>query len=222
MPHKRINRLALFILASAMCVVFMGTGGEEAQSRSSVQIGGSCEDCELMYAGMPEDLRWETTLADVSEPGERLEISGTIFRSDGTTPARDVILYVYHTDARGYYSPSADQTDGRRHGHLRGWMKTNEEGRYKFRTVKPAAYPTRTEAAHIHPIVKEPDKNEYYIDDFLFDDDPLLSPSKRRRLENRGGSGVLTLRRDSRGVWIGERNIVLGRNIPGYASGSAK
>lgn len=222
MLHKRINRLTLFIIASAMCVLFTGIGGEDAQSRSPVQIGGSCEDCELMYAGMPKDLRWETTLADVSEPGERLEISGTIFRSNGTMPARDVIVYVYHTDARGYYSPSADQTEGRGHGHLRGWMKTNEQGRYRFRTIRPAAYPTRREAAHIHAIVKEPDKNEYYIDDFLFDDDPLLLPSKRRRLENRGGSGVLTLRRDARGVWMGERNIVLGRNIPGYASGSAK
>ncbi len=45
--------------------------------------------------------------------------------------------------------------------------------------LKPAAYPGRTDPAHIHITIKEPDKSEYYIDDFLFDDDPLLIEHER-------------------------------------------
>ena len=69
-----------------------------------------------------------------------------------------MILYVYQTDAKGLYSPAAGQTQGRRHGHLRGWMKTDRMGRYEFRTVRPASYPGRDVPAHIHPVVKEPEK----------------------------------------------------------------
>lgn len=202
--------------------LFLSTEYSRAQQKSSLQVGGPCEGCELIYAGMPAELQWETTIASASEPGQPLEISGTVLKSDGKTPAPGVILYVYHTDARGYYSPSPNQTHARIHGHLRGWMKTDARGRYKFRTIKPAPYPTRTDEAHIHPIVKEPDKNEYYIDSFVFDDDPLLTAAKRRKLQNRGGSGIVTLRKNSQGVWVGERNIVLGLNVPGYESDSLK
>ncbi len=46
--------------------------------------------------------------------------------------------------------------------------------------------------AHIHTSIKEPNiDNEYYIDEFVFDDDKLLTGAKRKALENRGGSGVL-------------------------------
>lgn len=179
-------------------------------------VEGGCDGCELIYAGMPKNLNRETTIAELSEPGERLEISGTIFKPDGKTPAPNIILYVYHTDARGFYSPLSNQTHARRHGHLRGWMKTNERGQYKFWTIKPAPYPHASVEAHIHPVIKEPDKNEYYIDSFVFDDDTLLSAEKRKRLKTRGGSGIITLTKNNDGVWVGHRDIVLGLNVPNY------
>lgn len=196
-----------------MTFVFMSACTLLAGEKSQL-VGGSCENCELMFDGMPKSLAWETTIADKSEPGEPLEVSGMIFRRDGKTPASDIILYVYHTDARGYYSPAANQTHARRHGHLRGWMKTDKSGRYKFRTIRPAAYPNRADAMHIHPVVKEPDKNEYSIDAYLFDDDTLLTPKERARLENRGDSGILTLTKNENRVWVGRRDIILGLNVP--------
>ncbi len=179
-------------------------------------VGGGCDGCDLMFAGMPAKMSWETAIASDAEPGERLEISGVILRRDGKTPASGVILYCYHTDARGYYSPAPNQTDARRHGHLRGWMMTDATGRYRFRTIKPAPYPERGIPAHIHPTVKEPDKNEYYIDEYRFDDDPLLSAEERARVENRGGSGIIRLTKNANGVFVGSRDIVLGLNIPNY------
>ncbi len=55
-------------------------------------------------------------------------ISGTIYRSDGKTLAPNIILYVYHTDANSYYSPSDTQTVGKRHGHFAGMDENEPEG----------------------------------------------------------------------------------------------
>ncbi len=180
-------------------------------------VGGGCDGCEAIYEGTPKSLNWETAISDAKEPGEPLEISGTIYQSDGKTPAANVILYVYHTDAKGHYSPAPGATGlARRNGRLRGWMKTNERGQYKFRSVRPAPYPGRTDPAHIHPIVKEPDKNEYYMDEYVFDDDPLVTNAYRAKQENRGGSGIIKLTKNQNGIWVGRRDIVLGQNIPNY------
>ena len=65
-------------------------------------------------------------------------------------------------------------------------------------------------------MVKEPDRNEYYVDEFVFDDDPLLTGEERSKLEDRGGSGVMKVAEDEEGVATGRRDIVLGRNIPHY------
>lgn len=178
-------------------------------------VGGGCDGCELMFAGMPQTLSWQTTIAAANEAGEPLEISGTIFRADGKTPAPGVILYVYHTDAAGEYAAAPGQKLARLHGHLRGWMKTDAQGRYRFRTIRPGAYPGRTDPAHIHPVIKETDKNEYYIDEYRFADDQRLTPQERAREEKRGGSGIIQLTKQN-GVWQGRRDIVLGLNIPNY------
>ena len=165
---------------------------------------------------MPRDLSWRTAIASPSEPGERLEITGVVYRPDGTTPAPDVVLYLYHTGINGYYSPAPDDSSRNRHGHLRGWLKTNERGEYAFTSIRPAPYPRGIDPAHIHMYVKEPARDPYYIDDYYFADDTLVTSGVRERLEGRGGSGIVKLTRGSDGVWRGMRDIILGRNIPDY------
>lgn len=180
-------------------------------------VGGPCEGCEAIFEGMPQQLDWESRIAPVGEPGEPLEVSGVIYKRDARTPAPGVILYLYHTDARGIYVPATDMTGyARRHGRLRGWARTNAKGEYKFHTIKPASYPNQTIPSHIHPIIKEPDKNEYWIDEYVFDDDPLLTQQERARRRNYGGPGIVRLKR-SGGVWLARRDIVLGLNVPNYS-----
>jgi len=158
-----------------------------------------------------------------SEKGERLQISGRVYKADGRTPAPGVILYVYHTDAQGYYSAAegnrsrvSNPSCAIRHGRLRGWMKTDSQGRYLFHTIRPAAYPGRDEPAHIHIFVKEPHLNEYYLSDYLFSDDPLLTERKRKQIRPYGGSGILSLSGQAGGPWIGKRDIILGLHIANY------
>ncbi len=200
---------------SFMWLSLLGSAAFAQQTKKLV--GGGCEGCEGIFEAMPAQLSWETTIHKAGEPGELLEISGTIYKADGKTPAPNVILYVYHTNAKGIYEPSPGATGWmKRHGHLRGWMKTNERGQYKFHTIRPAAYPNRRDPQHIHPTIKEPDKNEYYIDEYRFEDDPLLTKEQHAREEKRGGSGIIKLSRNSKGIWVGQRDIVLGKNIPNY------
>ena len=200
------------ILVGLIALQMTGTGC--AQDAKKV-VGGGCDGCELMFEGMPRELSWRTTVAGEQEPGTALVVRGVIYQKDGKTPASDVILYVYQTDATGRYTPAGGQVHGKRHGRLRGWMKTGADGRYEFRTIRPAAYPGQAIPAHIHPVVKEPGKNEYYLDEFVFDDDRLLTKEKRAKLEDRGGSGVKKVT-EEKGVATGRRDIVLGRNIPDY------
>jgi protocatechuate 3,4-dioxygenase beta subunit len=128
-----------------------------------------------------------------------------------------VIVYYYHTDAEGLYSPGpGDHPQARRHGHLRGWIKTDENGQYAIYTIKPASYPNSTIESHIHLIIKEPDLDlPYWIDDLVFTDDPFLTPAMRQRRENRGGSGILETRLEN-GLLLARHDIILGLNVPGY------
>ncbi|MFT4016548.1 MAG: hypothetical protein QM668_06270 [Agriterribacter sp.] len=186
------------------------------------KIGGPCEGCEAIYeSSVPfEKLKAVDKLPDATWDGKKpLGINGVVYKADGKTPAANVIIYVYHTDETGHYPRKGDEKGwAKRHGYLRGWLRTNEKGEYKFVTLRPAAYPDGTEPAHIHVIIKEPGLNEYYIDEFLFDDDPILTEEKRKKLENRGGSGIIKLV-DVGNMYKATRNIYLGKNIPGYHEG---
>lgn len=177
------------------------------------KVGGPCDGCDLMYENMPASMSWEASIKNDADPGEPMIIEGTIYKKDGKTPAPGVILYVYHTDAKGYYSnPGAK---GNRHGHLRGWIKTGADGKYKFTSIRPAPYPGDQIPAHIHPLVKEPGVTLYWIDEYLFDDDPLVTDKVKSGEQKRGGNGIIHLTKKD-GVWKGTRDIVLGMNIPNY------
>ena len=129
-----------------------------AATASRGAVADRCEGCELLYAGMPSDIGSIDTSEGWKEQGEKLLVRGTVYRPDGTTPAPGVIIYYYHTDRHGYYSPR-DGMDERAkpHGYLRGWVKSDADGRYAIYTLRPAPYPNENAPAHIHVFIKEPD-----------------------------------------------------------------
>tara|TARA_R110000782_G_scaffold102483_10_gene189588 strand:+ start:1999 stop:2661 length:663 start_codon:yes stop_codon:yes gene_type:complete len=176
-------------------------------------VGLPCEGCDTVFVGMPAAPGPETRVAAATEPGEALTIRGTV-RDAGGRAVSGIVVYVYHTDAEGLYP--RDEVHRTRHGRLRAWARTDELGRYTFHTVRPGSYPGTDEPQHVHMHVIEPGRCTYYIDDLLFDDDPLLTPARRAALTGRAGSGVAVPTRDDRGVWQAGRDIMLGRNIPGY------
>ena len=166
---------------------------------------------------MPANINPGDTSAGWEEKGQKLLISGTVYKLDGKTPAPDVVIYYWQADNNGYYAPKDGMDDAaKRHGHIRGWVKSDENGKYAIYTIRPAPYPNADIPAHIHTSIKEPNiDNEYYLDEFVFDDDKLLTGNKRKALENRGGSGILRVL-ISGDLQIAEHDIILGLNIPDY------
>ncbi len=69
-------------------------------------VGGGCDGCELMFVGIPKNIKSLDTSAGWLETGQKLLITGTVYKLDGKTPASNVVIYYWQTDNNGYYSPS--------------------------------------------------------------------------------------------------------------------
>jgi protocatechuate 3,4-dioxygenase beta subunit len=95
-------------------------------------------------------------------------------------------------------------------------MRTGSDGRYEFRTIKPAAYPLRTEPAHIHLTMSAANHPEY-SGTIWFADDPLITPTLRASnaaiaaTRTMRPAVILTLVRDASGVLRGTHDIRLER-----------
>ena len=171
-----------------------------------------CEGCDGVMERPHANLPAHARMTPDGEPGEPMRIDGIVYHNDGASAAADVVIYAYQTDAGGLYSRGTPETEwSRRHGLLRGWVKTGLDGRYAFDTIKPAPYPNDTIPAHIHLTVLEPGRAPYYIDDIVFDGEFGVTGEYRSRMEYRGGDGVIGLLRDGP-VWVARRDILLERH----------
>lgn len=220
----QLNHIFLIILFSSILTSCNGQPPQERNSTLQHQtVGGAFENRELIYFAIPENINSTDTSPGWNQSGQKILLSGIVYLNDGKTPAPKVLLYYYHTNTEGRYLhvPEVNRSMppnalGQTHGYIRGWVKTDSKGKYSIYTVRPGSYPNYEEPAHIHVTVKEPNGiNEYYIDDFLFDDDKFLIAAKRMNLENRCGSGIVSLT-DNEDLFVGGRNIILGLNIPDY------
>ncbi|MCW8810623.1 MAG: hypothetical protein OQJ93_08700 [Ignavibacteriaceae bacterium] len=180
-------------------------------------VGGPCEGCEAIFEFGNRILSNVDTLPDFNIDGPRLKITGTIYKPDGKTPAKDVIVYIYHTNQDGIYETKGDETGwGKRHGYIRGWIKTDKDGKFTFYTLKPGTYPNRSEPAHIHITILEPNGKYYWLGSYHFEGDPLLTEKEiNPELPRGGSSGLLSLQKEE-DIWVGKRDIILGKNVPEY------
>lgn len=130
------------------------------------------------------------SLCSDNEPGERMVIGGTVYEADEVTPAKGAIVYMYQTDARGVYS-NEEENSGR--PTLRGYLRTDSDGRYEIHSIKPGHYPHVNAAAHLHVHVWSPDQPEYE-DLFQFYDDRLICDADRAKADAEpGGFGLIKL-----------------------------
>ena len=173
----------------------------------------ACEGCEAVAERESGTLDWTAIVAAPEEKGERLVLEGVVYASDGRTPQPGVIVYLHQTNADGLYAGGTGESEwSRRHGRLRGWVRTGANGRYRFETIKPAPYPSMTMPAHIHLYIGEDGKRPYYIDDVVFDEEFGVDATYRAKQELRGGSGIVKLGRTKGGERVARRDIVLERH----------
>lgn len=118
----------------AACKRTQTTGESLTDSAKTVAAQEKLPDCDWCGADeAQENISWQATLAQKDEPGTWITVKGQIFHPDKKTPAKDIVLYLYHTNAKGIYEKKGNETgNGKRHGYLRGWLKSDESGRYEF------------------------------------------------------------------------------------------
>ena len=204
-----IALLTLFLLSCGQST----TPHLDSQEKVSQQAD-TCDnpdaDISCSFVNMPTSLSGTMTIAGENEPGEKLIISGIIYKADGKSPYPNVIIYAYHTDSKGYYSKNGTETGAQKwHGHLHGWCKTGSNGAYSIHTIRPARYPDNSMPAHIHAAIKKDDGKMYWITDYVFKDDSLVNEKYLSSLRNIGGTGIVDITRDAGNTWVGKRDIVL-------------
>ena len=144
----------------------------------------------------------DLTTQHAGEPlGERIIVTGRVLDSDGR-PVPDTLIEIWQANAAGRYRHSVDTTRPRwtRTSPGSAAAMTDSEGRYRFVTIKPGAYPWRNHPnawrpAHIHfslfgrAFTQRLVTQMYFPGDPLFPLDPIFNsipdPKARQRLISR-------------------------------------
>ncbi|MGC6430851.1 MAG: hypothetical protein ACON5F_07405 [Jejuia sp.] len=159
------------------------------------------------YGYSENSLKNTDTIPGFDSQEEKLKIIGTIYKSDGVTPASNVILYICQSDEYGDYHPK--KVNGKRVLKHQGWIKTDANGNYTFYTFVPGTYWPSRRIQQIHAVVQTSNEAEAYaINHFVFDSDPLLRRSCKKKIADRGLNNVLKLEKKDN-LLIGKRDIVL-------------
>lgn len=83
------------------------------------------------------DKSWGGTLSDIPEDATPLVVSGRVLDADGR-PIAGAALDVWQTDGEGFYD--IQHEDGPEMDY-RAVFRTDDQGRYCFKTVRPVSYP---------------------------------------------------------------------------------
>ena len=112
--------------------------------------------------------------------GERIIVHGRVMDEDGR-PIPDTLIEVWQANSSGRYIHVVDQHPAPLDPNFSGGGRcvTDREGRYKFVTIKPGAYPWRNHPnawrpAHIHMSLFGPTFLTRLITQMYFPGDPLI------------------------------------------------
>ena len=151
------------------------------------------------------------SVPDFRTKENQLKLTGTIFHADGVTPAKDVVLYIYQPNENGDYE-MIEENDVRRVHHSAS-IKTDADGKYTFYTFIPGTIHRSGNLRHIHPVVKVLDAIEYDMNNFYFDNDPLLTKFRRKRLIKKGREKSILILEQKEGLFMATRDIILGQDM---------
>ena len=182
-------------------VVAMGMAGVAAPF-----IFSRLADAQDPPPAEPPDTTSTATIVPDDEPSESLVVSGRVFAPDGQHTVAGVVVYAYNTDKDGYYSP-----DGKvGHPRLKGYMKTDAEGRFELRTIRPGRYPDMHIPAHVHFNLWGAGYPAQWTEELRFEGDSYLTEAMKSESEAQGKFATIrTVTRDKDGVYHCEINLRL-------------
>jgi protocatechuate 3,4-dioxygenase beta subunit len=129
---------------------------------------------------LPNDM--DLTAEGDSDPlGEKIVVTGRVLDEDGK-PVRNSLLEVWQCNAAGRYRHKKDQHDAPLDPNFNGWgkMLTDDDGRYRFVTIKPGPYPWGNHdkawrPAHIHFSLFGNVYAQRLVTQMYFPSDPLFA-----------------------------------------------
>ena len=127
------------------------------------------------------DLDHDLTRQHAGEPiGERIIVTGRVLDSDGR-PLRKTIVEVWQANAAGRYLDQDDQHPAPLDPNFTGAGRclTDNDGHYRFITIKPGAYPWKNHRnawrpAHIHFSLLGSEFRSRLVTQMYFPGDPLM------------------------------------------------
>ncbi|HEY3614636.1 MAG TPA: protocatechuate 3,4-dioxygenase subunit beta [Gaiellales bacterium] len=133
-------------------------------------------------AGDVSERDGDLTQQHEGEPlGERIIVSGRVLGADGR-PVRSALVEIWQANAAGRYRHHVDQHPAPLDPNFTGGGRvlTDDEGRYRFVTIKPGAYPWRNHdnawrPAHIHLSIFGRAFTERLVTQMYFPGDPLFA-----------------------------------------------
>lgn len=160
-----------------------------------------------IYDRAEDQLSNTDTIPDFRSKVNKLKLTGTVYQSDGVTPAKDVIIFIEQPDENGDFD--LRRSGDERYVFHRSWVKTDADGKYTFYTFVPGNDRRYNQMSQIFPIIKEKSKEEVQLASLLFDNDPLLTKRCRKRLTKKGGENRILTTTSKDGLLIAEKDIVL-------------
>jgi protocatechuate 3,4-dioxygenase beta subunit len=124
----------------------------------------------------------DLTRRHTGEPiGERIIVTGRVIDSGTGKPVRGALVEIWQANACGRYAHAGDQHPAPLDPNFTGAGRcvTDDEGRYRFTTIKPGAYPWRNHhnawrPAHIHFSVFGTAFTQRLVTQMYFPGDPLF------------------------------------------------
>lgn len=141
-------------------------------------------DWENAQRARPTSIASVARIAPANELGTPLVVHGRVFGQDGK-PAVGVVVFAYQTDATGVYN-----VGNARGWRLRGWARSDAQGRFEFRTIRPGSYPGSRNPSHIHITIDGPRLPRRWAEEVNFRDDPFVSASSKHALPVTTRAGV--------------------------------
>lgn len=194
-------------LFTFICFTFFMSTSISISAQQSMDNSKEFLDRSPVYDYTEAQLNNTDTIPGFESKTNKLKLTGTIYESDGITPAKDVILYIDQADENGDFDLRF--TNDKRYVYNRGWIKTAEDGTYTFYTFVPGNDRRYNQMQQLFPIVKEPSKEAYEIASFLFDDDPFLTKTCRKRMAKKGDPSRILKLKNVDGLLVVEKNIFL-------------
>ncbi len=170
-----------FIITSTLTAFGMSTFGTIIRLPNGT-FNGDCDTTnDIMGPFYRAEAPIRNDLTYEGLKGTKIQLKGTVYKSDCITPLENVLVEIWHCNAEGEYDNDSKDYN------QRGRAITEDDGVYSFTTILPGKYLNGKlyRPAHIHYRVTEANSKElisqiYFKGDPHIDKDPWASLEKAK------------------------------------------